>query len=244
MKRALCLYGHLRTFRDCWESLTKNLLIPNSITDIFLTTWMESYGTFLHPESSNNPVTHIGYDPASISVDINDLTAVLNVLKPKGIHFDNYHLHDERFENMVRSLSAWQHPSIHHRPKGTLSQVWGRCATLKIKQNYEQKHNFLYDQVICTRWDIEYNQLIDLDLFDNNLITLDGMFGPSVISDAWACGPSTEMNKWGLQFNCIDDLVHKKTMSLGPHEWLKAHFDHQQILWSNRPDLIGITIRR
>jgi len=72
---------------------------------------------------------------------------------------------------------------------------------------------------------------------------MDGMYGPQVISDAWACGPSAAMFAWGQQFNSVPLLVANQTMSFGPHEWLQAHFDLKSIPWSNRPDL-GIWIRR
>lgn len=243
-KIALCLFGHLRTFKDCWESLNNNLIIPNNIKDIFLMTWMDSIGLFQHPENSTDHKSHIGYNKDSPPVDINEFTAILNMLKPRKVHLDNYFLHDARFENMIDELSTWNHPSIHHRPKGTLSQVWGRCASLKLKETYEITNNCMYDGVVCTRWDIFYNQVIDLNKFNLGYITHDGMFGSEVISDAWIYGDTKSMNELGTQFRRIPNLVNTKTMNLGPHEWLKAHLNYSQVQWLNGSDLINITIKR
>ena len=94
-----------------------------------------------------------------------------------------------------------------------------------------------------TRWDIAYTQPILLDTLDPAVISMDGMYGPTVISDAWACGPSGDMKQWSKQLTSIDLLAQHNTLNLGPHEWLLAHFLYYQIPWQNRPD-VGIWIRR
>ena len=240
---ALCLYGHFRSFDDCWPALHENLIRPNEISCIFTMAWMDSMGYFKHPEASPDPITHPGYDTLSQPVGTSWLQQTVGRLNPTAVHFDNYHLHENRFSQMVTKLSDFHHPSEHHRPKGTLSQVWGRCASLKLAAEHESRHGFTFDRIICTRWDIAYSKPILISELDPERVSMDGMYGPDVISDAWACGPSNLMQAWSRQFESIDQLVVNKTMNLGPHEWLRAHFDHCCIPWTNRPD-IGIWIRR
>ena len=240
---ALCLYGHFRCFDQCWPNLYSNLILPNNIADIFAVAWIDSFGWFQSPDQSTDPKTHPGYDSTSPSVGNDYIESVIRELKPIRIQLDNYCLHDATFESIVTKLSDWHHPSVSHRPKGTLSQVYGRCNTLKLAHHEEQIHNFSYDRIICTRWDIDYQQPILLNSLDPTVISMDGMYGPEVISDAWACGPSDLMHKWSCQFSAIGQLVEAETMNLGPHEWLASHFKTYNIAWQNRPE-IGIYIRR
>lgn len=243
MSIALCLYGHFRCFDQCWPQLYNNLLIPNNISDIFAVSWADSMGLYKEPVATSNPITHMGYNENSPGVQPNYLAQVMQFVQPKSVHLDNYFLHDERFSSMLDTLNDFHHPDKNHRPKGTLSQVYGRCTSLALAQKYEEQHSFTYDRIICTRWDIDYNKVIDLNNLDPNVISMDGMYGHDVISDAWACGPSVAMRLWGRQFSDIDLLVKLSTMNLGPHEWLMSHFTAHKIPWTNCPDL-GIYIRR
>jgi len=240
---ALCLYGHFRSFDDCWPGLQEYLIKPNCITSIFAMSWMDSMGHFTHPENSPDPIAHPGYDQQSQPVSTHWLQHTMTRLNPIAVQFDNYHLHENRFATMVSELAAFHHPSQHHRPKGTLSQVWGRCTSLKLAAAHEARYGFTFDQIVCTRWDIAYSKPILISDLDPAKISMDGMYGPDVISDAWACGPSNLMQAWSRQFESVDQLVKNKTMNLGPHEWLHAHFDHEEIARINRPD-IGIWIQR
>jgi hypothetical protein len=243
MMTALCLYGHFRCFDKCWDELNENLIKPNSISHIFAMAWVDSKGYFQHPSFASIPKEHPGFDITSEPVYTDWLLCTLQRLKPTQIHLDNYHLHDMQFTQMVNELALFHHPEPTHRPKGTLSQVWARCTSLKLAAEYERQNRQLFDRIVCTRWDIGYRRSIMLDNLDPTVVSMDGMYGPTIISDAWACGPSTLMRSWSQQFRDIPLLVNNGTMNLGPHEWLKAHFDYNNITWSNRPD-IDIWIKR
>lgn len=243
MRTALCLYGHFRCFDNCWNELYQNLIIPNNITDIFVASWTDSMGWFQHPEDSQFHKSHPGYDISSEKPNAEYIFSVLERLKPKHTTFVDYAVYDPQFTRMIENLQAWHHPSVSHRPKGTLGQVWSRCAAIGMKSMYEQRNKFVYDSVVVTRWDIAHAKPIDLSKLDNSVITMDGMYGPHVISDAWACGPSHLIDLWGKQFSAIDDLVGLQTMNLGPHEWLRSHFELFEIPYKNDAST-GIWIRR
>ena len=243
MTTALCLYGHFRCFDDCWNDLNNYLIKPNNISHVFAQAWVDSMGYFQHPESAANPLSHPGYDLDSNTVNGAWLQQTLAKLNPTQVHLDNYHLHDDRFSKMVEDLKPFHHPSPSHRPKGTLSQVWARSASLSLAQAYQEHIGFSFDRIVCTRYDIGYQHVVDLDTLDPDIISLDGMYGPDVISDAWASGPSSAMSKWSQQFSAINALVANQTMNIGPHEWLRAHFDNLQIPWINRTD-VGVWIKR
>lgn len=243
MTVALCLYGHFRSFDTCYPELYSNLILPNAINHVFTASWLDSMGNFQHPEQSADPVKHAGYDTTSTAPTLDFINSVLQRLSPVGLHFDNYYLYDQTFGELVERYRPFHHPSPSHRPKGTLSQVWGRCKALELCAEYQDIHGIQFDRIVCTRWDIAYTQPILLDTLDPTTISMDGMYGPEVISDAWACGPHSAMRLWSKQFNAMQTLADHNKLNLGPHEWLRAHFDYFNIPWQNRPD-IGIWIRR
>lgn len=243
MKTALCLYGHFRCFDECWPEMRDNLISRNGIEDIFAVSWSDSMGYFQHPEASPDPLAHPGYDVSSMAPSNKYINSILDRLRPKAYAFHDYRDQDAQFSRIVEDLREWHHPSIHHRPKGTLGQVWSRCASIALKKNREMETGTVYDRVVVTRWDIAHPIPIDLDALDPYSMNMDGMYGPDVISDAWACGPSHLVDLWGQQFACMHELVSRGTMNLGPHEWLKAHFGLMAMPWQNHPE-IGIWIRR
>jgi hypothetical protein len=243
MSVALCLYGHFRCFDLCYPELQENLIKPNFIQHIFAVSWLDSMGYFQHPEQSLQPRSHVGYDVNSAAPTPEFLAGIYQRLGPVSADFGYYQEHDHKFAELVEKYKQFHHPSPSHRPKGTLSQVYGRCKSLKLCRDYEHKNSMQFDRIICTRWDIAYTSPIVLETLDSRVISMDGMYGQSVISDAWACGPSDAMQLWSEQFDSIEILANQQTLNLGPHEWLQAHFDYYKIPWQNRPD-IGIWIRR
>lgn len=143
MKKALLLFGHMRTFQRCYESLYTNLLYDQDF-DIFIHTWDENESTTKSWHSNHAPVKKFSpreknyikslYQPKDIIIEpqtILDYTSTCpgNLLNIEGQ------------KNMVKSL----------------------YLANKLKQNYELANNFTYDLVIKLRPDILlYNSLSPL----------------------------------------------------------------------------------
>lgn len=243
MKIALCLYGHFRCFDDCWPNLRDHLMVPNGIHDVFAASWTDSMGHFQHPESCPNPRHHPGYDAASSAPAADYIATVESRLRPVNTNFQAFGAIEPRLAQMVEGLQRWHHPSVHHRPRGTLGQVHGRCTSIQLKRQHEREQGFTYDRVVVTRWDVDHPRPVVIRDLPDQVLTMDGMYGSNVISDAWACGPSRLADLWARQMDDIPFLIQEGTMSLGPHEWLRAHFDRHGIPWHNHPGL-GVYIRR
>ena len=207
-----------------------------------MTAWTDSMGFFQHPEQSEHHRVHRGYDANSAVPDQNLIISVLQRLNPQRVELPAFSAYEKKFDGMLNDLAKWHHPSPHHRPKGTLAQVWGRCNSIRMKREYEDQNRMKFDMVVVTRYDIAYGQAINLATLPQGVVITDGMFGSSVISDAWCCGPSDLINKWGQQMTDIPHLVQAGTMSLGPHEWLAAHFAVNDIPWAAHG--VGISIQR
>ncbi len=59
MKVAVCLFGHLRTYKKCYKSIIKNIIHPNN-ADVFMHTWdtLESEtATWHNKKTKNRPIS-------------------------------------------------------------------------------------------------------------------------------------------------------------------------------------------
>lgn len=242
MKTALCLHGHFRTFDHCWTSIKERIIDPYQ-PDVFAASWMDSMGIFQHPEATENPRNHPGYNLNSASVSIDYVNSVLDRIKPVDLHLDHYYLHNKKFDQMLIDLDAWHHPSIHHRPKGALSSAYMRGVSVALKREHEKRQGIKYDRVITTRWDININSPIEIAEFDPNLLTVPNWFGPDVLTDVLACSSSELMDVWCSQFDNIQALVDVGTFNLGPHEWTKAWCEYNNLKWQGLSSIDVTAIR-
>ena len=236
MKVAVCLSGHFRSFNRTYNSIINNLIAPN-LADVFIAAWMDNLGNWLPRTATPDPRNHPGFRLDSPAITSDYLNEVLKILQPKAIHLDNYFLHDQKFQDMLLQYKDWHHPELTHAPKSTLSMNWIRQISIKLKKQYEQQHNFKYDYVVYTRFDIEHNSKIDLTLFDPNIITCCKGGADWHPGDIWFGGSSALMDIAGNQFDSIDELVKAKTFNFGPHEWQTSYFKHNKIPWINNTNL-------
>lgn len=235
MRVALCLYGHFRSFDRCWENLRQHIIEPYQ-PDVFAQAWVDTMGFWLPRTSTPDPRNHPGFRLDSPPVDPLYIRQVLEVLKPKDVQLDHYYLHDSRFQTIMSHLGNFHNREETHAPKSALSMNWIRGVAISMKQLHELRNDWVYDQVIVTRWDINHTIPVPIKEFDPNIITfMKG--GADHPGDTWACGPSHLMDQWGAQFEGIPELVANGTMDLGPHDWQEAWFKLKQIPWINRDDL-------
>ena len=237
MKVALCLFGHFRTFDRCYDNLLNHVLMPYQ-PDVFAAAWVDTMGYWQPRHVLADPFTHQGYHPQSPGVTKEYVDEVVRVLQPRGLFFDLYTSHDPEFQELANQLEQYhdkqRDPDL--APKSCLAMNWLRARSIELKKQYETQSNTRYDQVIVTRWDINHSLPIDLSRFDPNLITFEKGGGDHP-GDTWAVGPSHLLDVWGDQFNGMQELIDNGTMSLSPHDWQTAWFDHKKVPWVNRTDI-------
>ena len=242
MRVALCLFGHLRSFDRCFNNLKTNVLDPLG-PDVFAHAWTDSMGLWL-PRSSirTDPKVNPGYRTDSPPPSPEYIRAVLDQLRPVDVHLDHYYIHDERFQELTDRLKQFWSWESTNTPKSTFSMTWCREVAIAMKRRRELLQGWNYDQVICTRWDINHTKKIDLTENDPNILTF-VKGGGDHPGDTWASGPSHLMDLWGDQYKGMSELIANNTMDTGPHEWQTAWFNLKQIPWINRTD-IGADVLR
>ena len=161
MKIAVCLYGHLRTWEHCYESLKKNLLDLYDC-DVFMHTW-----------DTVDAKTQSWHDDL-----IKENCMVAGVCEKL---FEKYGLKDLMVETQADMSNEYGYYHPVNLPERNVS-IWGvNCMWHSIEQvnslrlNYQKINDIDYDFIIFTRPDILFltninlvNYIKDLDMKDIN----------------------------------------------------------------------------
>ncbi len=109
MKLALCLSGHLRTFDQVFQNLKENVLDRYN-PDVFLHTWTDSFGHYMHPRDQNHPAFKAGYDTNSDAPTKEYLESVISRLQPKLYKFEDQSIYTEYFTGLGQRY--WRYRSF------------------------------------------------------------------------------------------------------------------------------------
>lgn len=233
MKIALCLYGHLRDFDNCYSSLYEKILKPYN-PDIFAMTWTDSFGKRSELHSTSN---QSGIDNSSAPPSVNYIFETLQKLNPVRIHLDTLEAHEPRFETMYQKFKPWHLAKTTHKPKSMFGMNWGRHCVIKIKSEQEKLQGWKYDLVIATRWDMKFLDIPPLETLDRNKIIMHrvDINNHILFSDYWVSGSSYLMDIWGDQFNNIEGFAKLGYRIICPHifaqnwlEWNKIDFEYNE----------------
>jgi len=186
MKVALCLSGHLRSYKDSYSSLFDKIIDPLKC-DIFIHTWDK-----------------IGFDgvrgdQSLVNVDVNR-DELIEFYKAKDV--------------LVEKTKAFNTSKYHNRMgPGTrnantvISMFYGlkQCNDLKLK--FESVNNFTYDVVIRARPDILINEFSSNEV--SNSVNHDGIYFPKFgnyhgLNDQFAFGKSAHMNVYSNFYLSLD----------------------------------------
>ena len=133
MKAALCLSGHMRTYKDTASSLMKNIISPLSC-DVFIHTW-----------DIRDHTPH-GYYEDKKDDDFAQLEEIFN---PKRIVIQNQ---EEITNDLIKPLIAKYslRGAFHNKPEGVLCMYYKRREVFNLLKETGES----YDLIISTRPDI------------------------------------------------------------------------------------------
>jgi hypothetical protein len=151
MKTAVILLGNIRTWEKCHESFRQKF----NNTDVFINTYDAQYMTAPYIQQITN-----FYD--EVILDQQDILNMFIGIDVKGINV----------ENSLRARFKVEQDKLKFKlsfEPHDVTVFYGQYLKLKesldmIKQ-YELEHNFRYDYIVKTRFDIVYN---DFDLINDN----------------------------------------------------------------------------
>ena len=183
---ALLLFGHMRTYNECFQSLKVNL-IDLLNPDIFIHTWdeIESTTTSWHKANMEN---HI--------INSEEKRNIKQLYKQKKIYFENQKKADKKSEILINGMSL----------KGQKFMMYSLFKANEMKINYENTHNISYDIVIKLRPDILLKEPITK--FFNEDKYLD--------NQVHLCGNKVKFGRKISSYRALDIIMmsNSKTMNL------------------------------
>lgn len=196
MKNAILIFGELRTFWYCADSIKNNLIIPNN-ADVFIIGCPYRHGRKPHPLNENNikfdktggsyisrnNSLWLEYDEKDFFKNIfgtnlkkilfvSDIDNYYNKLdllfNKKREHFDNNDNYQEGRQWYDKNGNKYD--NSHPGPsKGVLEQYYLLHKTFELLENYEKEKNIKYDYIFRIRPDFYVNNIFNINrLFSNN----------------------------------------------------------------------------
>ncbi|MDF2870904.1 MAG: putative sugar transferase [Anaerocolumna sp.] len=147
MKIAVLLYGHLRTFDQCANSLKENLLSLYDC-DLFMHTWSETdHNTKSWHKRTTTP----------LSVDRNIKDNIIKYYSPKRLIIEEQPLYQgELFDFLVEPFTTVSSIGMHF-----MFDSMNKANQSRI--DYEKEMGTKYDLVVVTRPDILFYHSLDID---------------------------------------------------------------------------------
>lgn len=200
MKVALLLSGQFRDGVDCFNALDMALLKKYN-PDVFI-----SYQ----------------YSDAGPECSINDL---VNLYNPTMIEFQQmpYFVNDT-----IHKLSNY--PTYPETNRASIVYMWyGIQRANNLKTKYENIHNFKYDIVIKSRFDLKIlEENIELKERENFIFIPIGWDHRGGYNDLFAYGDSNSMNHYCSTFDYLVKYTENGCM-VHPESLLKAHLHNSEL---------------
>lgn len=229
MKVALCLSGQSRTFRQCLYS-HKLQIINKFNPDIFIHSWsfkgdsrlfsshdhrfkINDYRKYINYDRNIIPATKLvqAYCPKQISIEHPDVDYFISQVKRS----DRYTTHG--FDKLFDSHDKY-------RWFNCLMMYYSIYASNKLKKDYEQRHNFVYDIVIRCRMDLFFSYIsFDDTLKDvkNNTIYLAPNENMDIIFNK---GMKEQLLKQGARFMPNDQFAYGNSGAMDYYSSVYEYF--------------------
>lgn len=187
MKKCLCISGQIRSWNLVKNNWFDNFLNINDV-DVFFHFW--------HNSDNSYYVTNRGNGVVDVYGDVlnehllgrygdYDISDILNSFKPKSFQIE--HPLDPSVSNTNSMFHSIQ-----------------RCNNLK--NNYERDHNFKYDLVIRSRFDLLFTEPVIIQEINNNTLYVKNRPGGcGGLNDWFAYGDSYVMDLYSNIINHLDN---------------------------------------
>ena len=158
MKIAICLFGHIRTYDECYNSLIQHVLSLYDC-DVFMHTW----STIEH----NTQTWHNDCIKNNISI-FSKKEELINIYNLKDIIIEEQEDKSDEYGNLLVSFSGFNEPKKQ--------SIWGtRCLytsitkVYQLAKKYQEINNINYDYILFIRPDILIYNDFKIDKFIEDL---------------------------------------------------------------------------
>lgn len=199
MKIAVLLFGHLRDFEQCADSLNKNLLSRYDC-DVFMHTWDElDSKTYSWHEQRVNPVNVSTW----IGEKIEELYHPIDYIVE----------HQEKWQDEQIVKSAYT-SNLSFSTAGMHFMFYSMNRANELRLAYQKKKNVIYDFIVVTRPDVELLHALDVEkiIHQANLLGYSiekcRFFAPMQPSSTWPNAFVTNGTN-DILFCAIPDVIDK-----------------------------------
>lgn len=224
MKTALCLSGHLRSFRHTVKSLKKNVIDPLNC-DVFIHTW----------DVIGAPPN--GKSPADINFrtlrTVELLSEIYELYDPKLMQIES----EEKIQEIIKqtnniNILPQDRQYIMNHVGYHVSMFYSISVSNSLRKEYEQENNQSYDLVIRCRPDLYFNTELNLNLFPNkNTIYIPeiGTYVEGGVNDQIAISTPNIMDSYTNIYPLITEYYRNRVCCPRPELLLKYHLDKNKI---------------
>ena len=184
-KLAICLSGYLRTFKDCYPSILKNL-IQDYDCDIFIHT----YDKIGHSSGWRSPID------LSENIDMEFLETIPNVKMLVVEKWDDIKHQFEKFKKLQPYVT-------NINVIATIFYKIYHCNELRKK--YEQENNITYDLIIRTRGDQVFEKKINLNFPKNKILINSYPWGDEDYVERYQQKDDKGNIVWDHENQCLND---------------------------------------
>ena len=197
-KVALLLPGHLRSYKDCIQSLSDNILKKYD-TDVFINTWDKEHNTSSFKRSQSQLIKE-------------DIVDTYKFYGAKNVFFNIENYSDNELELNENLRDKLMNPKwystkyyVPASSKQFICQSYKIYTCNKMKKEIENKYNFKYDLVIRSRPDIIVNDLIN---YNNNNLTLlkSNNYDMLHYEDHFYFGSSESMDRYVNMYEDLEEI--------------------------------------
>jgi len=215
MKVAICLSGQPRDIEKTLDNIKNNWLNYNQL-DFFIHTWKGKKDNIYRPDTP-------------MDICKNDLNIILEKLDPKSFLIEE----PKKFDKKYRDSMNWPcyHSTKNPNPSQNIqSMFYSIFQANRLKKQYEEDHNFIYDCVIRCRFDYFFEKKYNLPNFDLSMLNTksDCQHTDYAINDHLALSNSYNMDIYSNMFHNLD-TYYNMGIEFNPEVMLGYHINYNNI---------------
>lgn len=222
-KIAICLSGHVRSYRLTHPGFIDNVIKPNlhHHIDIFLSTWRH---TDTHHSGQIDRLRHWGQLHELPQLNYVDIADLYDKYNPVKILVER----EEKWDVLKYVEKNFTHPLTN--PSASLNMTYKMLSGDKLRRDY-----MAYDVVIRTRFDLIMDSPIVVDNYNTDeFFYLPTMHMPNLDGHPWcndkfAIGNSHNMAIYSELFNAIPELHFEHNIIMQPEIMLHHHLKRNNI---------------
>lgn len=229
MKVALCLSGQSRTFRQCLTS-QRLQIIDKLKADVFIHSWsfkgdsrlfsshdhrfkINDYKKYINYDRNIIPATKLvqAYNPKKILIEYPDADYFISKVRKS----DRYVAHG--FDKLFDSYDKYKWFNC-------LMMYYGIYMSNKLKKDYEEQRNFIYDMVIRCRMDLFFSYASFDETLENiksNIIYLAPNENTDIVFNK---GMKQELVKQGIKFMPNDQFAYGNSGAMDYYSSVYEYF--------------------